>query len=207
MKLVMEKRLAPSPLMRSLVPVVAAFAALVFCGIFFAVTGRDPFEVYYAMFSGALGSEYGISETIVKMIPLAMCGLGIAIAFRMQIWNIGAEGQFYMGACAASWLPLTYPDLPSMIMLPGMLLLGAAAGGMWGLLAGWFKTKWLVSELITTLMMNYIAILWVNYLVYGAWRDPKGLNFPLTAGPSASRLCCPLSEICAYMPVSLLYLF
>ena len=109
MKLVMEKRLAPSPLMRSLVPVVAAFAALVFCGIFFAVTGRDPFEVYYAMFSGALGSEYGISETIVKMIPLAMCGLGIAIAFRMQIWNIGAEGQFYMGACAASWLPLTYP--------------------------------------------------------------------------------------------------
>lgn len=118
MKLVMEKRLAPSPLMRSLVPVVAAFAALVFCGIFFAVTGRDPFEVYYAMFSGALGSEYGISETIVKMIPLAMCGLGIAIAFRMQIWNIGAEGQFYMGACAASWLPLTYPDLPSMIMLP-----------------------------------------------------------------------------------------
>lgn len=102
MKLVMEKRLAPSPLMRSLVPVVAAFAALVFCGIFFAVTGRDPFEVYYAMFSGALGSEYGISETIVKMIPLAMCGLGIAIAFRMQIWNIGAEGQFYMGACAAS---------------------------------------------------------------------------------------------------------
>ena len=213
MKLVMEKRLAPSPLMRSLVPVVAAFAALVFCGIFFAVTGRDPFEVYYAMFSGALGSEYGISETIVKMIPLAMCGLGIAIAFRMQIWNIGAEGQFYMGACAASWLPLTYPDLPSMIMLPGMLLLGAAAGGMWGLLAGWFKTKWLVSELITTLMMNfiailltdyltvlflahegitnvmnYIAILWVNYLVYGAWRDPKGLNFPLTAAFSESAL-------------------
>ena len=114
MKLVMEKRLAPSPLMRSLVPVVAAFAALVFCGIFFAVTGRDPFEVYYAMFSGALGSEYGISETIVKMIPLAMCGLGIAIAFRMQIWNIGAEGQFYMGACAASWLPLTsiMPPIP-----------------------------------------------------------------------------------------------
>ncbi|MCD7874124.1 MAG: hypothetical protein LUH17_03960 [Acidaminococcaceae bacterium] len=94
MKLVMEKRLAPSSLMRLLVPVAAALAALVFCGIFFAVTGRDPFEVYYVMFSGALGSEYGISETIVKMIPLAMCGLGIAVAFRMQIWNIGAEGQF-----------------------------------------------------------------------------------------------------------------
>lgn len=188
MKLMMEKRLAPSPLMRTLVPIAAALAALVFCGIFFALTGRDPLEVYYAMFSGALGSEYGISETIVKMIPLAMCGLGIAIAFRMQIWNIGAEGQFYMGACAASWLPLTFPDLPSFIMLPGMLLLGAVAGGLWGLLAGWFKTKWLVSELITTLMMNYIAILWVNYLVYGAWRDPKGLNFPLTAAFSEAAL-------------------
>ena len=91
MKLMMEKRLAPSPLMRTLVPIAAALAALVFCGIFFALTGRDPLEVYYAMFSGALGSEYGISETIVKMIPLAMCGLGIAIAFRMQIWNIGAS--------------------------------------------------------------------------------------------------------------------
>ena len=125
------------------------------------------------MFSGALGSEYGISETIVKMIPLAMCGLGIAIAFRMQIWNIGAEGQFYMGACAASWLPLTYPDLPSMIMLPGMLLLGAAAGGMWGLLAGWFKTKWLVSELITTLMMNYIATQLVAFFTI-VWEVPKG---------------------------------
>lgn len=73
-------------------------------------------------------------------------------------------------------------------MLPGMLLLGAADGGLWGLLAGWFKTKWLVSELITTLMMNYIAILWVNYLVYGAWRDPKGLNFPLTAAFSEAAL-------------------
>ena len=94
MKLVMEKRLAPSPLMRSLVPVVAAFAALVFCGIFFAVTGRDPFEVYYAMFSGALGSEYGISETIVKMIPLAMCGLGIAIAFRCRSGISALKGSF-----------------------------------------------------------------------------------------------------------------
>ena len=74
-------------------------------------------------------------------------------------------------------------------MLPAMFVLGALAGGLWGLVAGWFKTKWLVNELISTLMMNYIAILWVDYLVYGDWRDPNGLNFPLTAAfPDAAML-------------------
>ena len=95
MKIRLEKSLAQNKTSQIVVPVVAVFLALLFCGVFLAVTGRDPFEVYQAMFAGALGSEYGISETIVKMIPLALCGLGIAVAFRMQIWNIGAEGQFY----------------------------------------------------------------------------------------------------------------
>ena len=94
-----------------------------------------------------------------------------------------------MGACAATWVPLNFPDLPAAVMLPAMFVLGALAGGLWGLVAGWFKTKWLVNELISTLMMNYIAILWVDYLVYGDWRDPNGLNFPLTAAfPDAAML-------------------
>ena len=181
MKIRLEKSLAQNKTSQIVVPVIAVFMALIFCGVFLAITGRDPFEVYRAMFAGALGSEYGISETIVKMIPLALCGLGIAVAFRMQIWNIGAEGQFYMGACWATWVPLTFPDLPFIVMIPFMIFMAALGGGLWGLLAGWFKTKWQVSETITTLMMNYIAILWVSYLVYGSWRDPKGLNFPLTA--------------------------
>ena len=96
MKIRLEKSLAQNKTSQILVPVIAVFMALLFCGVFLAVTGRDPFEVYQAMFAGALGSEYGISETLVKMIPLALCGLGIAVAFRMQIWNIGAERQFYM---------------------------------------------------------------------------------------------------------------
>ena len=119
MKIRLEKSLAQNKTSQILVPVIAVFMALLFCGVFLAVTGRDPFEVYQAMFAGALGSEYGISETLVKMIPLALCGLGIAVAFRMQIWNIGAEGQFYMGACGATWVPLTFPNLPFIVVLFG----------------------------------------------------------------------------------------
>ncbi|MDD4320596.1 MAG: ABC transporter permease [Acidaminococcaceae bacterium] len=189
MKIKVQKSLAPNLTSQILVPIFAVLASLFFCAIFFALTGKDPIEVYSAMFSGALGSEYGISETFVKMIPLALCGLGVAVAFRMHLWNIGAEGQFYMGACAATWVTLSFPTLPFFLMIPAMIIMGALAGGLWGLLAGWFKVKWQVDEIISTLMMNYIGILWVDFLVYGAWRDPEGKNFPLTAAfPAAAML-------------------
>ena len=189
MRIKFEKSLAPKQSSLILMPVLATVLALIFCALFFVVTGRDPIEVYSAMFGGALGSAYGLSETLVKTIPLALCGLGVAVAFRMQLWNIGAEGQFYMGAVFATYVPLHYPDLPVYIMLPVMMLAGVIGGGLWGLLAGWLKSKWLVSELISTLMMNYIAILWADYLVYGAWKDPNGHNFPLSAPfPKAALL-------------------
>ena len=176
-----EKRMTVPFSLTLLVPTAAVLAALVFCAVFLAITDRSPFAVYSAMFEGALGSEYGVSETIVKAIPLILCGLGISVAFRMQIWNIGAEGQFYMGAFAATWVPLTFPNLPMTIMLPMMMAAGIVVGALWGILAAWLRNRFAVSELISTLMLNYIAILWVSYLVYGPWRDPKGLNFPLTA--------------------------
>ncbi len=181
MRIRFEKRLAPSPLMTVAVPVVSVILALLFCAAFLALTGRHPFELYFAMLEGALGSAYGLSETTVKAIPLMLCGLGISLAFRMQLWNIGAEGQFYLGAFAATWVPLTFPDLPVFIMLPMMLLLGMAAGALWALGPAYLKVKWRVNEIITTLMLNYVGILLVNYFVYGPWRDPKGFNFPLTA--------------------------
>lgn len=177
----LEKRLVPSSTMSLIVPPLAALLALGFCAVFLALTGHQPFEVYSAMFGGALGSAYGLSETAVKAIPLMICGLGISLAFRMQLWNIGAEGQFYLGAFAATWVPLTFPQLPACIMLPVMLILAMLAGGIWALVPAWLRAKWQVNEIITTLMMNYIGILWVSYLVYGPWRDPQGQNFPLTA--------------------------
>jgi ABC-type uncharacterized transport system permease subunit len=176
-----EKRLAPSAAMTVAVPLVAVVLALLFCAVFLSLTGRHPFELYYAMLEGALGSAYGLSETVVKAIPLALCGLGISLAFRMQLWNIGAEGQLYLGAFAATWLPLTFPNLPAFIMLPGMVILSMVAGGLWALWPAYLRVKWRVNETITTLMLNYVGILIVNYFVYGPWRDPKGFNFPLTA--------------------------
>lgn len=185
----LEKRLKPSAAFQYANPLLSVLLALLLCAVFLLLTGRDPVEVYSAMFGGAFGSAYGLSETAVKAIPLALCALGIALAFRMQLWNIGAEGQFYMGAFAASWLPLTFPDLPSAVMLPSMIILGMAAGAVWGFIPGFLRAKWRVNEIITSLMLNYIGILWVSYLVYGPWKDPQGMNFPLTAQfPDAAML-------------------
>jgi len=185
----LEKRLTHSPVMAMAVPAVATVLALLFCAVFLALTGRQPFELYAVMLTGALGSSYGLSETVVKAIPLMLCGLGISIAFRMQLWNIGAEGQFYLGAFGATWVPLTFPTLPAVVMLPAMVICGMAAGGLWALVPAFLRIKWQVNEIITTLMLNYVGILWVYYFVYGPWRDPKGFNFPLTAPfPAAAML-------------------
>lgn len=189
MRVELEKRLAPSPAMALAVPAVSTLLALVFCALFLALTGHDPLEIYGAMLEGALGSAYGLSETAVKAIPLMLCGLGISLAFRMQLWNIGAEGQLYVGALAATWVPLNCPELPAFIMLPAMVALAMLAGGLWALGPAFLRVKWRVNEIITTLMLNYVGILLVNYFVYGPWKDPKGFNFPLTAEfPQAALL-------------------
>lgn len=183
----LEKRLETPRSAAFLVPFVSVVLALFTGALFFLFSGNDPAVVYGSMFYGAFGSAYGLSETLVKAIPLSLCGLGIALAFRMQLWNIGGEGQFYMGAMAATWVALFNPELPGWIMLPAMFMAGFIAGGLWGLLPAIPRAFQGVNETITTLMLNYVAIFWVEYLVHGPWRDPAGFNFPLTAqfAPSA----------------------
>lgn len=185
----LEKRLTPSPVMVFIIPLISVLLALLLGGIFLSITGQKPLAVYTIMFTDSLGSKYGFTETIVKAIPLMLTALGVSVAFKMKLWNIGAEGQLYMGAMGASWLPLTFPTLPVYFMLPGMVVLGMTAGGLWALLTAIPRAIWKVNEIITTLMLNYVAILWVDYLVFGPWRDPKGSNFPITAAfPEAARL-------------------
>ncbi|WP_231881869.1 ABC transporter permease [Anaerosporomusa subterranea] len=190
----LEKRLAPSTAMTLATPVISVILALLFCAVFLALTGQNPLDVYIAMLTGAVGSAYGLSETLVKAIPLMLCGLGISIAFRMQLWNIGGEGQLYMGAFAATWVALSFPELPAWLLLPLMVVVSMLSGGIWALIAAALRAKWQVNEIIITLMLNYIGSLWVSYLVHGPWRDPKGHNFPLTAPFSPSALLPTLGD-------------
>jgi simple sugar transport system permease protein len=134
------------------------------------------------MFMGAFGSQFAIEGTIMKATPLILCGLGVSAAFRMQLWNIGAEGQLYMGAMAATWVALNYGNNNSpVVVLSLMFIAGAIAGGIWGLIPGIMKALQGANEVITTLMMNYIAIFFISYLVYGPWKDPTGYSVPMTA--------------------------
>lgn len=181
-----EERLYPSKIVSYYTIVLSIILALIFGAIVIISEGANPIKSYQAIFMGAFGSRYSLSETLVKTIPLILCGVGVAIAFRMILWNIGAEGQLHIGAFTASWVALTFPYLPIYILLPLMILAGFVGGALWALIPAILKAALKVNEIITTLLMNYIAILWVYYFVYGPWRDPKGYGFPLSAPFSVS---------------------
>ncbi|MBA2943644.1 ABC transporter permease [Paenibacillus sp. CGMCC 1.16610] len=158
--------------------IVSIVLALVACGIFISLNGMNPITVYAKMLTGAFGSSFGLTETLVKAIPLLLCGLGVSIAYRISVWNIGAEGQFLAGAMAATAVTIYFPHLPMYLSIPCMLVASIAAGGLWGLLTAIPRTYFQVNELITSLMLNYVALLALNYAVFGPWKDPKGFNFP-----------------------------
>jgi len=180
-KIILEKRLESPKWLGAVVSIFSIFLALVFSSIFLKLTGQDPIKVYQVMFKSAFGTSYGLSETLVKAIPLMLCSFGIAIAFKMVIWNIGAEGQLLLGALAATGIALTFPDLPSVVLIGFMMLAAMLVGGLWAMIPGIAKAFWNVNEVITSLMLNYVALNIINIFVYGAWKDPNGVGFPETA--------------------------
>lgn len=173
MKIKVERRLGISPVVEFGVPLFSIVLGLLLGSILFAIVGVNPLDAYSILLSGSFGSPHAISETLVKAIPLMLCALGTAIAFKASFWNIGAEGQLQMGAFAATWVALTIGTLPSPISIPAMFIAGFLIGGAWGLIPAILKTKLGADEIVTTLMMNFIAIFWVYYWVYGPWRDPE----------------------------------
>ncbi|KLU64738.1 beta-methylgalactoside transporter inner membrane component [Desulfosporosinus acididurans] len=175
-----KKTNTSSGLKKVVISVTSIILGLIFAGLFVLLTGKNPLELYTEIVQSSVGSIYGLSETIVEMIPLALCSLGVSLAFRMQLWNIGAEGQFYMGAFGATYFALFFSGLPKLVLLPLMLLAGLICGGLWALIPALPKAFWNVNETISSLLLNYVAYLWIAYLVYGPWKDPKGNNFPLT---------------------------
>ena len=142
--------------------------------------GKDAFEGLYILWQGSFGHLWALEGALLKAIPLFLCSLGVAVAFRMQIWNIGAEGQFALGAIGATWMALSFPDLPGILLMPLMFIMAFIFGGLWALIPAILKLKLRVNEIISTLMLNYIAILLLQYLVFGVWKDPASFGFPMT---------------------------
>lgn len=180
MKIRAVKRGETSGAFSILSAVLSVIFPILIGGFFIFLMGINPVEAYISIVSESLGSLYGISETLVKTTPLIFCGLGVAVAFRMQLWNIGAEGQLYMGAFGASLVALFLKTESQFIMISMMFVSAVFFGGVWGLIPGILRAFLNVNETIVTLLMNYIAILWVDFLVYGPWKDPKGFNFPIS---------------------------
>jgi ABC-type uncharacterized transport system permease subunit len=145
----------------------------------FRAAGVDPFAALQQVLRVFTSTE-GLTESVIRSIPLLLIAVGLCFPFKMGFWNIGAEGQLLMGACAATLVVLITPSSPAILMIPLMFLFAFLAGGIWGVIPGILKARLEVNEILTTLMMNFIAMFWVDFLVYGPWRDPQGYGFPLT---------------------------
>ncbi len=157
---------------------LAIFLALLTSTLFILFLGHNPIKVYLSMLDGSFGSVYRFKETIIKTIPLVITSLGILVAFKMKFWNIGGEGQIYMGAFLSSFIALRFSEIPRPLLLMLMIIAGIIGGGLWALIPAIFKAKYGTNETLFTLMLNYIAIKWITYLQYGPWKDPNALGFP-----------------------------
>lgn len=164
----------------------AVILALILTAALIALSGANPLNSLQALYRGAFGSRDAILETLVQATPLIFTGLAIVIAFRGRVWNIGAEGQFFAGAMAAAWLCMSFPSLPGVALLTLSVLAAAAGGALWGLIPGFLKAKFGASEIIVTVMMNYIILLVLSYLLSGPWREPTVYYLQTPRFPAAS---------------------
>ncbi|HBF42669.1 MAG TPA: ABC transporter permease [Desulfobacteraceae bacterium] len=182
MGIILKKRLKRPGIYHHFIPVVSILLSLGIGAILFLVSGVNPVIAYIEIFKGSFGSLYNFSEVLVRATPLIFCGLAVGIAGKMQLWNIGAEGQLVMGGITGTGVGLFIaPHFPAFLGIFLMLIAGFIGGGLWGLLPGILRARWRVSEIITTLMLNYVAIIWMEHLYFGPWRDPEGRGFPGTA--------------------------
>jgi simple sugar transport system permease protein len=167
-------------------PVAGGIVGLLIGAVLIALTGADPLVAYRDMWYGAFGGERQVQETILKTTPLLFMGLGLTVAFRARVWNIGGEGQYFIGALLGSVIALSFPGLSQPVLLVAMVLAGAAGGALWALVAGILKVRRGMNEIISTLMLNYIAILFVQYMSRGPLQEPAGY-LPESAqfGPAA----------------------
>lgn len=174
----LEPRQEPSHLMAYVSPLLAVALTLVSGYLLFSMLGKNPTEAFYVFFVKPIETRYGMGELLLKATPLILCATGLAIGFRANVWNIGAEGQLIVGAIVGGGIGLALDQVQSRWLLPLMLAGGALGGMAWAAIPAFLRTRFHTSEILVSLMLVYVAQLLLSYLVHGPWRDPAGYNFP-----------------------------
>ncbi len=172
------KRPEPSHAMVYLSPLLALALTLLSGVILFMLMGVNPGKALYAFFVSPLTSLYGWGELGVKATPLILIAVALSIGFRAGVWNIGAEGQLTLGAICGGGIALWLYDVDSVFVLPLMILCGIAGGMLWAAIPAFLRTRFNANEILTSLMLTYVATLFLSFLIHGPWRDPDGFNFP-----------------------------
>jgi len=169
-----------SNIMNIFVPILAVILTLITGSIIFSLMGFNPFFALHTFFISPISTTYGISELLVKATPLALIAIGLAFCFKNNIYNIGAEGQLTMGAIFGGGIGIYFHDTNSFWLLPLMIIGGAIGGAFWAMIPALLKNKFNTNEILTSLMLVYVALFILDYLVVGPWRDPDGYSFPKT---------------------------
>ncbi len=182
MHIELEKRAERSKVMAWASPIVAIVATMITGGLVFALIGKPPFKALWIFFFEPFASLWSLEELVVKATPLILIGVGLSVAYRANVWNIGAEGQLTFGALLGGAVPVLANGWNTPATLVAMLVLGAIGGMIWGLVPALLKIKAGVNEILVSLMLVYVAQLLLDWLVRGPWRDPHGFNFPKSVG-------------------------
>jgi len=190
----LEARAEASPLMGYLSPLLAVILTLLGGLLLFYALGKDPIEGFKIFFINPVQDLYGVSELLLKATPLMLCAIGLAVGFRANVWNIGAEGQFIMGGVAASAIALYFHGADNAYVIPAMVIAGALGGGAWASIPAYLKTRFNTNEILVSLMLVYVAQLAVSWLVYGPMIDPDGFGFPQSKMFEESALLSMLIE-------------
>ena len=181
MRLELSPRSNVSPIARVFAPIGAFAVVFLLAGIVVSAMGKSPIDVFHAYVVYPLSDEWGIEQIVIKATPLALIAIGLSYCFRANLWNIGAEGQYTFGAIFGGWLALaTHGSEAGGWVWIAMLLLGALGGALYALIPALLKIRFNVNEILTSLMLVYISQQLLDYLVRGPWRDPQGMNQPLS---------------------------
>ena len=178
MRIELERRPSHSALFSIVSPFLALGLTIIAGAIMFTALGKNPFDALYSFFIEPLTEMWSLHELAIKAAPLILIAVGLSVCFRSNNWNIGAEGQFIVGAMVGSILPIMFHEWDSFLVLPVMLIMGAMGGALYAAIPALLKTRFNTNEILSSLMLVYVADLFLDWLVRGPWRNPEGFNFP-----------------------------